>query len=110
LVRRAQTAIAQGHSIVIFPEGTRRSPGAPPDYKVGLSLLYKTLHVPCVPIALNSGVFWPRRSFLRYPGTIQIVCLPPVPPGLHPKEAVALIQERIERESTRLLSLSANQV
>jgi 1-acyl-sn-glycerol-3-phosphate acyltransferase len=105
LIHKAQTALHQGRSLLIFPEGTRRPPGAPPRYKMGLSLLYKTLQVPCLPVALNSGVYWPRRSFLRYPGTVQIIFLPPIPPGLHHKEAIAQIQDRIESASNALLSV-----
>ena len=69
---------AQGREIVIFPEGTRRPPGAPPDYKPGYLALYEGLGLPCVPLALNSGLFWPRRSFMRYPGTIVIEILDPI--------------------------------
>ena len=67
---------------MIFPEGTRRPPGAPPDYKPGFVALYEGLGLPCVPLALNSGLFWPRRSIVRYPGTIVIEILDPIPPGL----------------------------
>jgi 1-acyl-sn-glycerol-3-phosphate acyltransferase len=108
LIQRAHAALNQGRSLLIFPEGTRSTPGAPPHYKMGLSLLYKMLHVPCLPVALNSGVYWPRRSFLRYPGTIQVVFLPPIPPGLHAKEAMTLIQERIEEASYALIPKEAD--
>ena len=69
-------SIAAGRQIVIMPEGTRRAPDDPPDYKPGAAALYGTLGVPCVPFALNSGLFWPRRKFLRHPGTIVIEFLP----------------------------------
>ena len=62
MLREAKGRIADGREIIIFPEGTRRRPGAPPDYKTGVVLLYDALGVPCVPVALNSGLFWPRRS------------------------------------------------
>ena len=67
---------------MIFPEGTRRPPGAPPDYKPGYVALYEGLKLPCVPLALNSGLYWPRRSLMRYPGTIVVEFLDPLPPGL----------------------------
>ena len=82
LIGRAKEAVRQGRQVVIFPEGTRRTPGAPPDYKPGAVALYLNLGVPCVPLALNSGVFWPRRKFMRYPGTILMEFLPAIPPGL----------------------------
>ena len=68
MTKRARTAIAEGHQIIIFPEGTRRPAGAPPKYKFGVAFLYADCDAPCVPIALNSGLFWPRRRFLRFPG------------------------------------------
>ena len=54
--------------MLIFPEGTRRAPGAEPDYKPGSVALYEGLGLPCVPMALNSGLYWPRRQLIRYPG------------------------------------------
>ena len=89
---------------MIFPEGTRRPPGAPPDYKPGFVALYEGLGLPCVPLALNSGLFWPRRSIVRYPGTIVIEILDPVPPGLPRAQARVLIQERIEAACDRLIA------
>jgi 1-acyl-sn-glycerol-3-phosphate acyltransferase len=57
-----------------------------------------------VPLALNSGLFWPRRSFMRYPGTIVVELLDPIPPGLPRAEARVLIQERIETACARLVA------
>lgn len=102
MVRDAKDRVAEGRDIVIFPEGTRRAVGAPPDYKPGIVLLYEALGVPCVPVALNSGLFWPRRSVLRRPGTLVVEFLPAIPPGLPRREFTALLQERIETASARL--------
>jgi 1-acyl-sn-glycerol-3-phosphate acyltransferase len=102
MVRDAKDRVAQGRDIVIFPEGTRRAVGGPPDYKPGIVLLYEALGVPCVPVALNSGVFWPRRSILRRPGTLVVEFLPAIPPGLPRREFSPLLQERIETASARL--------
>ena len=99
----ARERAAQGRDIVIFPEGTRRAPGAPPAYKPGIALVYEALALPCVPVALNSGVFWPRRSLLRRPGTIIVEFLPAIEPGLPRKQFVAVLQERIETASARLI-------
>jgi 1-acyl-sn-glycerol-3-phosphate acyltransferase len=104
MLRGARQRAGQGREIVIFPEGTRRPPGAPPDYKPGFLALYEGLGLPCVPLALNSGLFWPRRSLLRYPGTIVIEILDPVPPGLPRAQARALIQECIESACARLIA------
>jgi 1-acyl-sn-glycerol-3-phosphate acyltransferase len=104
LIRDARDRAAQGREIIIFPEGTRRPPGAQPDYKPGFVALYEGLGLPCVPVALNSGLFWPRRSFLRYPGTILIEILDPIPPGLPRAQARAVIQEKIERACARLVA------
>ena len=81
--KRARRA-RRGRQIIIFPEGTRTAPGAPPAYKGGLASLYAATNVPCVPVALNSGLFWPRRKFLRYPGTIVLEVLDPIPRGTRP--------------------------
>jgi 1-acyl-sn-glycerol-3-phosphate acyltransferase len=94
LMARGVEELAAGRQIVIMPEGTRRAPDAPPDYKPGAAALYGKLNCTCVPFALNSGLFWPRRKFLRYPGTIVLEFLAPIPAGL-PRKA---FQERLERD------------
>jgi 1-acyl-sn-glycerol-3-phosphate acyltransferase len=104
MLREAKARIADGREIIIFPEGTRRAPGAPPDYKTGVILLYEALRVPCVPVALNSGLFWPRRSLIRRPGTIVVEFLDPIPPGLPKAEFLKRLTEAIETASTRLLA------
>ena len=104
MLREAKARIADGREIIIFPEGTRRAPGAPPDYKTGVILLYDALGVPCVPVALNSGLFWPRRSLIRRPGTIVVEFLEPIPPGLPKAEFRKRLTEAIETASSRLLA------
>ena len=81
MLRDAKQRAGQGREILIFPEGTRRAPGAEPDYKPGLVALYESLALPCVPLALNSGLYWPRRSWRRYPGTIIVEFLEPIEIG-----------------------------
>ena len=103
MLREAKKRIEDGREIIIFPEGTRRAPGAPPDYKTGIVLLYDALGVPCLPLALNSGLFWPRRSVIRRPGTIIVEILDPIPPGLPKAELLRRLETAIEGASDRLL-------
>lgn len=108
LSARAREEIGKGREIIIFPEGTRRAAGAPPAYQTGIALLYRTLNVPVVPVALNSGLFWPRRSFLRYPGTIVVEFLPAIPPGLDSRMFLTRLQSVIESASGRLVAEAHN--
>jgi 1-acyl-sn-glycerol-3-phosphate acyltransferase len=100
----ARRELERNRQIIIFPEGTRRSPGAEPRYKYGVVHLYAETGVPCLPIALNSGLFWPRRSIRRYPGTIRVEVLDPIPPGLDKDAFFARLQDDIEAASARLLA------
>ena len=97
-------AVAAGHQLIIFPEGTRRPVGAEPSYKSGTSHLYAATGATCVPVALLSGLFWSRRSFLRYPGTLVVDILPPIAPGLEKAAFQARLQRDIEAASDKLLN------
>jgi 1-acyl-sn-glycerol-3-phosphate acyltransferase len=103
----AREAVKAGRQIIVFPEGTRRAPGAAPDYKPGIALLYGNLGVPCLPVALNSGLYWPRRKFARHPGTIVVEILPPIAPGLAKKDFMARLEHDIETASNRLIAEAA---
>ncbi|GJE46280.1 lysophospholipid acyltransferase family protein [Methylobacterium soli] len=100
----AAGAIRDGRQLIIFPEGTRRPPGAVPAYKLGLTHLYAALGVPCLPVALNTGLYWPRRSLSRRPGTAVIEFLPPIPHGLGRAPFLELVEARIEAASNALLA------
>lgn len=100
----ARRAVRQGRQIVIMPEGTRRAPDDPPDYKPGAAALYGKLGLNCVPFALNSGLFWPRRRFLRLPGTIVISFLQPIPPGLTRKAFQEQLETAVETETAKLVA------
>jgi 1-acyl-sn-glycerol-3-phosphate acyltransferase len=82
LLRQAKHVMSQGSFVVIFPEGTRTLPGERAPYKRGIGTLYEHLHVSVVPVALNSGVYWGRRDFRKFPGTIKVEILPPIAPGM----------------------------
>src|SRR5690606_31497434 len=86
MIEDAKAALARGARIIIFPEGTRKAPLAPYDYRYGIVRLYQGLDVPVVPAAVNSGLFWGRNSLLLWPGTARARFLPPIPPGLPPEE------------------------
>ena len=100
---KVRMAEADERQIVIFPEGHRQDPGAPPDYKPGVAALYRELGVPCVPVATNSGVHWPAHGILRLPGKIVYQFLEPIPPGLRRGEFMRLLEERIETASAALM-------
>ncbi|HWX62300.1 lysophospholipid acyltransferase family protein [Bradyrhizobium sp.] len=104
IMRRAEEEVRHGRQFVIFPEGTRRPVGAPPHYKSGVSMIYADCGVPCLPVALNSGLFWPRRTFMRYPGTLVVEFLDPLPPGLPRGEFMARIETVIEEATGRLVA------
>ncbi|MCZ8316997.1 1-acyl-sn-glycerol-3-phosphate acyltransferase [Phreatobacter sp.] len=102
----AKRAAAIGRQVMIFPEGTRRAVDAPPDYKFGVTHLYRALGLPCQPVALNSGMFWSRKAFTRRPGTVLVEFLDPIPPGLPPAEFSAKLEADIEAATNRLIAES----
>lgn len=103
MVRTAMVRASEGRQIVIYPEGTRTAPGAPPDYHPGVAALASALRVPVVPVATNSGLFWGRRAFIKRPGTIVMRVLPPLPAGLPRAALMTALKEAVERESEALL-------
>lgn len=102
MMEAAKTAVAARRPIVIFPEGTRTAPGAPPRYQPGTAALYQALGVPVVPVALNSGLFWGRRAFVKRAGTIVVEFLPPIQPGLPREEFMRRLEAAIEMGTRRL--------
>lgn len=108
MIVQAHAREGEGRAIIIFPEGTRRAPLALPDYKPGVAALYTRLELPCIPVATNSGLFWPRRTVMKNPGTITIEFLPPLAPGLKRREFEKQLLESIEQASTRLAQNAAS--
>lgn len=100
----ARERVHGDRQLIIFPEGTRRPVGAEPNYKSGVAQVYVACGVQCLPVALNSGLFWPRRTFLRYPGTIIVEFLPLIPPGLSRKEFQNRVREAIETATDRIVA------
>ena len=104
LVKLTQKRVAAGRPIVIFPEGTRVAPGRKLGYRPGVAALYSELNVPVVPVVHNSGIHWPKKSFRKYPGTIILQFLPPIPPGLPRQDFMKRLEEEMEGAAQRLLA------
>jgi 1-acyl-sn-glycerol-3-phosphate acyltransferase len=108
MIKQAKATLAEGRSILIFPEGTRVAVGDERPYQVGTAALYRQLGVPVVPVALNSGLFWAglfwgRRKFIKRPGVIDVEILPAIPPGLGRDIFMTTLRERIEDATDRLV-------
>jgi len=103
--KAASDAVKAGRKIVIFPQGTRVRPGLKKAYKVGVVAMYQDLDIPIVPLALNSGLFWPKGCFIKTPGTITLRFLPPIPVGLSRSQVMRRLQHDIETHSDMLAAL-----
>lgn len=110
MIRTAQKAAHRQQPIIIFPQGTRTAPGTHEPYQPGVVALYRGLNLPVVPVALNSGLFWPRRSLKRNPGTIVVEFLPPIAPGLDRKTFMTVLEERIETATDTLETEARHQL
>jgi 1-acyl-sn-glycerol-3-phosphate acyltransferase len=104
MARRAREEVRRGRQLIIFPEGTRTPVDAPPNYKTGVGQIYVDCGVPCLPVALNAGLFWPRRQFMRYPGTIVVEFLDPLPAGLDRREFLRQLSDAVETATNRLVA------
>ncbi len=103
MLEDARAALDRGCRIIIFPEGTRRPPLAPQDYRYGIVRMYGALGVPVVPVAVNSGLFWGRNSRILWPGTAKARFLPPIAPGLSPAAFQARLVGDIEAATNALI-------
>lgn len=104
LLRQAEHAVADGRTLVIFPEGTRAAIGASLEYQPGVAALYGHLRLPVVPASLNSGVFWGRRVFIKWPGTVDFEFLAPIAPGLKRADFMAELRTRLDAATNRLVA------
>ena len=102
IIAQAREVLAAGRQVFIFPEGTRRPPGATPRYKFGVVALYAETGAPCLPVAVDTGLFWGRRGFTRRPGVAVIEYLPPILPGLERDAFAERLQATIETACRRL--------
>lgn len=106
MFREGREAAAEGRSLLIFPEGTRRAPLERAEFQRGVLLLYKALGLPAVPVAHNAGLYWKGRSFTVRPGTVRVSYLPALPPGLPDAEFMARITSELYDERDRLVALA----
>ena len=104
MVRDTEDRLSKGRQVIIFPEGTRAEPGSQHPYHPGIAAIYAHTKAPVIPVALNSGLFWGRRSFIKYPGVVTIEILPAMPPGLKRRAFMADLERRIEGASDALLA------
>ena len=98
----ARKALADGRQVVIYPEGTRRDPGAPPAYKGGTGRLYTELGAPCVLLATHGGEVWPAHGMVKHPGVARFEVLPPIQPGLPRRAFMARLERELEAGSAAL--------
>ncbi len=110
MTARAKIELADNRQLIIFPEGTRRPAGAEPRYKYGVAFLYAAEGVPCLPVALNSGLFWPRRSMRLQPGKVLVEILDPIAPGLDKDDFFARLKDEIETATARLIEEGRRQI
>ena len=103
VVAATSKEMERNRQLIIYPEGTRRAPGDEPAYKWGVAELYGKLNVPVVPVAHVAGLYWPRRKFMRYPGTIHARFLKPIPPGLERKVFLERLIAETEAACDQLL-------
>ncbi len=106
MMKAARAAREAGRKIVIFPQGTRVRPGVHKPYKVGVAALYQELGLPVVPMAVNSGLFWPKGAFLKKPGTVTIRFLAPIAPGLSRSAFMRELEAKLEGASDELAKIN----
>jgi 1-acyl-sn-glycerol-3-phosphate acyltransferase len=102
MTEKSRAALADGRSVLIFPEGTRKALGEPVAFKRGVELLYRTLGVPVLPVAIDSGRFWGIGGAQRQSGTITVSFLPPIEPGLRAKDFIRSAEALLEAERNAL--------
>ena len=103
MLRQTKEKAQKGYSIIIFPEGTRKKPGARPDYKSGFIGIYKEMGSKILPVALNSGKCWPKHTFLKKPGRITIKILPTIEANIEKNKILKNLEDIIEKETNRII-------
>ena len=103
MLKQAKSKISEGYSIIVFPEGTRKKPGDTPDYKTGFVGIYNETESEILPVAVNSGLYWPKHTFIKNPGKIIIKFLKPIPAKLKKDEVLKKIESVIEEETNKII-------
>ena len=104
LIKQGEECSKNNRPIIIFPEGTRSAVGEKGEYKSGISALYKFLGIPCIPVALDSGLYWQTKGLGRNPGKISVKFMPAIPSGLSRKDFERKLEEIIEEETNLLIN------
>ncbi len=110
MVAETKDRLAKGKHVIIFPEGTRTDPGKKRPYHPGVAALYKQVGVPVLPVALDSGHFWPCRTMRQSPGRNTERLLPTMQPGLERRDFMARLEAAIEGASRDLLERAGKPV
>lgn len=110
IIKSAKMRVKENRSIIIFPEGTRTAINQNIKYQPGIAALYSVLSVPVLPVALNTGLFWPKSilSLRKNPGKAIIEILPPISPGLNKDEFLQNLEKIIEEKSSKLTAEKTN--
>ena len=103
MLKQAKNKLAEGFSIIIFPEGTRKKPGEKSDYRSGFVGLYKEMKTEILPVAVNSGKYWPKDTFIKNPGNIIIKILPLIDSNIERKEILKLVESKIENATNKII-------
>ena len=103
MLNEVKQRISNGYSIIIFPEGTRKKIDEPPDYKTGIAGIYKESKAEVLPVAVNSGLYWPKHTFIKKPGKIIIKFLKLIPSQLEKSEFLKKIESVIEEETNKII-------
>ena len=103
MVADVQAGLVDPGQLIIYSQGTRVAPGVKAPYKVGTGVLYEQLNQPCVPVATNVGVFWPRKGMLRKPGLAVVEFLSVIAPGMERDAFLAHLEEVVEERSDALM-------
>ena len=103
MLKQAKNKLAEGFSIIIFPEGTRKKPGEKSDYRSGFVGLYKEMKTEILPVAVNSGKYWPKDTFIKNPGNIIIKILPLINSNIERKEILKLVESKIENATNKII-------
>lgn len=109
IINKSEQVLIKSRPIIIFPEGTRVGLSQQVKYQVGIVALYNQLPYPVIPVALNTGLFWPKSNFIRRPGICTIKILPRIEPGLDKEQFLSYLQKQIQSSTDKLMTFSEDQ-